>query len=176
MVVGCLWVGLGRRFWILVVWLGVGGDDEPGPTVGLLGGAQRPPGLCVAVVACMDARVNVDGILGLSEGDAHVIRNAGGVISEDTIRSLAISQRLLGTTEIILIHHADCCGMRTFSDELFKTQIETDSDASSEYAAAVKALDHFQGTVDHNAIIFLAPLGKGVPPAGDVATLRSVLR
>ncbi len=90
------------------------------------GDLPMPPGLGVAVVACMDARVNVYGILGLSEGDAHVIRNAGGVISEDTIRSLAISQRLLGTTELILIHHADC-GMRTFSDEQFKTQIETDT-------------------------------------------------
>jgi len=71
------------------------------------GDLPMPPGLAVAVVACMDARVNIYGILGLSEGDAHVIRNAGGVISEDTIRSLAISQRLLGTTELILIHHAD---------------------------------------------------------------------
>ena len=79
----------------------------------------------MAVVACMDARVNIYGILELSEGDAHVIRNAGGVISEDTIRSLAISQRLLGTTELILIHHAD--SMRTFGDEQFKAQIETDT-------------------------------------------------
>ena len=90
------------------------------------GDLPMPPGLGVAVVACMDARINVYGILGLSEGDAHVIRNAGGIISEDTIRSLAISQRLLGTTELILIHHVDC-GMRTFSDEQFKAQIETDT-------------------------------------------------
>ncbi len=90
------------------------------------GDLPMPPGLGVAVVACMDARVNVYGILGLSEGDAHVIRNAGGVISEDVIRSLAISQRLLGTTELILIHHADC-GMRTFGDEQFKAQIEADT-------------------------------------------------
>jgi carbonic anhydrase len=90
------------------------------------GDLPMPPGLGVAVVACMDARVNIYGILGLSEGDAHVIRNAGGVISEDTIRSLAISQRLLGTTELILIHHADC-GMRTFGDEQFQAQIETET-------------------------------------------------
>ncbi len=90
------------------------------------GHLPMPPALGVAVVACMDARVNVYGILGLSEGDAHVIRNAGGVITEDTIRSLAISQRLLGTTELILIHHADC-GMRTFGDDQFKAQIETDT-------------------------------------------------
>lgn len=74
----------------------------------------------------MDVRVNVYGILRLSEGDAYVICNAGGVISEDIIRSLAISERLLGTTELILIHHADC-GMRTFGDEQFKAQIETDT-------------------------------------------------
>ncbi|MGH3327485.1 MAG: beta-class carbonic anhydrase [Streptomycetales bacterium] len=84
-----------------------------------------PPGLGVAVVACMDARLNVYGILGLSEGDAHVIRNAGGVVTDDVIRSLAISQRLLGTREVLLIHHADC-GMRSFRDEAFKAQIEAD--------------------------------------------------
>lgn len=85
-----------------------------------------PPRLGVAVIACMDARVNVYGILGLTEGDAHVIRNAGGVVTDDAIRSLAISQRLLGTTEIVLIHHGDC-GMRTFTDEAFKAQIESDT-------------------------------------------------
>src|SRR5436190_9400260 len=84
------------------------------------------PAKHVAVVACMDARVNPFGILGLSEGDAHVIRNAGGVVSEDVIRSLAISQRLLGTREIILIHHTDC-GMLTFKDDDVKDQIEQDT-------------------------------------------------
>jgi carbonic anhydrase len=75
-----------------------------------------PPGKQVAVVACMDARLNVYGLLGLREGEAHVIRNAGGVVTDDVIRSLTISQRLLGTREIILIHHADC-GMLTFTDD-----------------------------------------------------------
>jgi carbonic anhydrase len=75
-----------------------------------------PPSKGVAVVACMDARLNVYAILGLNEGEAHVIRNAGGVVTDDEIRSLAISQRLLGTTEIILIHHTDC-GMLTFQEE-----------------------------------------------------------
>jgi carbonic anhydrase len=79
----------------------------------------------VAVVACMDARLNVYGMLGLQEGDAHVISNAGGVITDDEIRSLAISQRLLGTREIILIHHTDC-GMLTFSDDELKQQIQDD--------------------------------------------------
>jgi carbonic anhydrase len=75
------------------------------------------------VVACMDARLNVYGILGLGDGEAHVIRNAGGVITDDEIRSLAISQRLLGTSEIILIHHTDC-GMLTFTDDAFKRSIQ----------------------------------------------------
>jgi carbonic anhydrase len=82
-----------------------------------------PPAKHVAVVACMDARINVYGVLGLADGEAHVIRNAGGVITEDEIRSLAISQRLLGTREIILIHHTDC-GMLTFTDDDFKKSIQ----------------------------------------------------
>jgi carbonic anhydrase len=84
-----------------------------------------PPAKAVAVVACMDARLDVHKILGLEEGDAHVIRNAGGVITDDEIRSLTISQRLLGTQEIILIHHTDC-GMLTFSDDELKAQIHED--------------------------------------------------
>jgi carbonic anhydrase len=93
-----------------------------------------PPGKKVAVVACMDARLNVYGALGLSEGDAHVIRNAGGVVTDDEIRSLAISQRLLGTEEIILIHHTDC-GMLTFTDDEFKASIEADTGIKPEWAA-----------------------------------------
>jgi carbonic anhydrase len=89
------------------------------------GDLPLPPARGVAVVACMDARLDVHKILGLEEGDAHVIRNAGGVITDDEIRSLAISQRLLGTTEIILIHHTDC-GMLTFSDDELKRQIQED--------------------------------------------------
>jgi carbonic anhydrase len=86
------------------------------------GDLPLPPARGVAVVACMDARLDVHKILGLGEGDAHVIRNAGGVITDDEIRSLTISQRLLGTREIVLIHHTDC-GMLTFSDEELKAQI-----------------------------------------------------
>jgi carbonic anhydrase len=89
------------------------------------GDLPLPPAKGVAVVACMDARLNVYGMLGLQEGDAHVIRNAGGVITDDEIRSLAISQRLLGTREIVLIHHTDC-GMLTFSDDEVKQQIQED--------------------------------------------------
>ena len=89
------------------------------------GDLPLPPARKVAVLACMDARLNPYGLLGLSEGDAHVIRNAGGVVTADELRSLAISQRLLGTTEIILIHHTDC-GMLTFTDDEFKTAIQAE--------------------------------------------------
>ena len=85
-----------------------------------------PPAKRVAIVACMDARLNPYALLGLSEGDAHVIRNAGGVITDDEIRSLAISQRLLGTEEIMLIHHTDC-GMLTFSDDDFRRQVQEET-------------------------------------------------
>jgi carbonic anhydrase len=93
-----------------------------------------PPARKVAVIACMDARLNVYGILGLTEGDAHVIRNAGGAVTDDTIRSLAISQRLLGTEEIILIHHTGC-GMLTFTDDDFRRSIEEDTGIRPAWAA-----------------------------------------
>jgi carbonic anhydrase len=93
-----------------------------------------PPSGQLAVVACMDARLNVYGILGLAEGQAHVIRNAGGVITDDEIRSLCISQRLLGTREIILIHHTDC-GMLTFTDDDFKAAIQADTGIKPPWAA-----------------------------------------
>ena len=90
------------------------------------GGKPMPPAKKVAIVACMDARIETGRLLGLEEGDAHVIRNAGGVVTDDVIRSLAISQRLLGTTEIVLVHHTDC-GMLTFKDDGLKAQIEEDT-------------------------------------------------
>ena len=93
-----------------------------------------PPSKGVAVVACMDARLNPYGILGLQEGEAHVIRNAGGVVTDDEIRSLTISQRLLGTSEIILIHHTDC-GMLTFTDDAFKKSIQDETGIKPEWAA-----------------------------------------
>jgi carbonic anhydrase len=93
-----------------------------------------PPSKHVAVVACMDARLNVYAILGLGAGEAHVIRNAGGVVTDDEIRSLAISQRLLGTEEIILIHHTDC-GMLTFTDDDFKSTIQQETGIKPEWAA-----------------------------------------
>jgi carbonic anhydrase len=98
------------------------------------GDLPLPPAKKVAVVACMDARLNPYAALGLKEGDAHVIRNAGGVVTDDEIRSLAISQRLLGTEEIILIHHTDC-GMLTFTDDAFKAQVQAETGIKPEWAA-----------------------------------------
>jgi carbonic anhydrase len=103
-----------------------------------------PPAKKVAVVACMDARISVYGALGLSEGDAHVIRNAGGVVTDDAIRSLAISQRLLGTEEIILIHHTGC-GMLTFRDDDFRDAIEKDTGIRPAWAA--EAFGDLEGDV-----------------------------
>ena len=97
------------------------------------GDLPLPPGRKVAIVACMDARLNPYGLLGLSEGDAHIIRNAGGAVTPDVIRSLAISQRLLGTEEIVLIHHTDC-GMLTFSDDQFRSSVEQDTGIRPEWA------------------------------------------
>ena len=93
-----------------------------------------PPSQQVAVVACMDARLDVYRILGLKPGEAHVIRNAGGVVTDDAIRSLTISQRLLGTREIILIHHTDC-GMLTFTDDDFKAAIQADTGIKPPWSA-----------------------------------------
>ena len=90
------------------------------------GDLSPAPAFRVAVVACMDARINVYAILGLEEGEAHVIRNAGGAVTEDVIRSLSISQRLLGTEEIALIHHTGC-GMLTFTDDEFRAAVEHDT-------------------------------------------------
>ena len=98
------------------------------------GGLPMPPARKVAVVACMDARLDPQKVLGLAEGDGHVIRNAGGVVTDDTIRSLAISQRLLGTQEIILIHHSDC-GMLTFTDDDFRRGIQDETGLKPGWAA-----------------------------------------
>lgn len=98
------------------------------------GDLPLPPARKVAIVACMDARLNLYALLGLTEGDAHIIRNAGGVITDDQIRSLAISQRLLGTEEVMLIHHTGC-GMLTFSDDVFREQIRAETGIEPPWAA-----------------------------------------
>ena len=108
------------------------------------GDLPLPPAKKVAVVACMDARLDPQKVLGLGEGDAHVIRNAGGVVTDDEIRSLSISQRLLGTEEIILIHHTDC-GMLTFTDDQYAAQLESDTGAKPEWDA--NCFDDLEGDV-----------------------------
>lgn len=108
------------------------------------GDLAMPPAKRVAVLACMDARIDVHKILGLHEGEAHVIRNAGGVATDDAIRSLTISQRLLGTDEIILIHHTDC-GMLTFKDDDVKKKIE--SEVGIKPAFALEAFDNLEDDV-----------------------------
>ena len=97
------------------------------------GDLPMPPAKRTVIVACMDARIETGRLLGLEEGDAHVIRNAGGVVSEDVLRSLVISQRLLGTEEIILIHHTDC-GMVTFQDDAVKDDIEAETGIRPSFA------------------------------------------
>ena len=92
------------------------------------------PRLKLAVLACMDARISVYGLLGLRKGDAHVIRNAGGAVTDDAIRSLSVSQHLLGTREIVLIHHDDC-GMRKFTDTEFARRLETQTGIRPGWAA-----------------------------------------
>ncbi|WP_189171361.1 beta-class carbonic anhydrase [Pilimelia anulata] len=98
------------------------------------GDLPLPPARGVAVVACMDARLDPHRLLGLAEGDAHVIRNAGGVVTADVLRSLAISQRLLGTGEIVLLHHTDC-GMLTFTDDELKAGIVADTGLKPAWAS-----------------------------------------
>ena len=103
-----------------------------------------PPALSMAVVACMDARLDTHKLLGIQEGDAHVIRNAGGVVTDDVIRSLVISQRLLGTREVVLIHHSDC-GMLTFRDDAVKDAIQTDTGLRPSFA--MEAFGDLEGDV-----------------------------
>ena len=98
------------------------------------GSLSMPPSRRLAVVACMDARLDVYALLGLGTGEAHVIRNAGGVVTDDVIRSLAISQRLLGTDEIVLIHHTDC-GMLTFTDDTFRRTVQDETGIKPPWAA-----------------------------------------
>ena len=107
-------------------------------------GLAAPPSLNMAVVACMDARLDTHKLLGIQEGDAHVIRNAGGVVTDDVIRSLVISQRLLGTQEVVLIHHTDC-GMMTFRDDDVKDEIQADTGLRP--AFAMEAFGDLEGDV-----------------------------
>ncbi len=109
-------------------------ENNDAYAAGFAGPLPLPPSKHLAVLACMDARIDVHAVLGLAEGEAHVIRNAGGVATEDALRSLTISQRLLGTTEIVLIHHTDC-GMLTFTDDAFKDSIQAETGIRPAWAA-----------------------------------------
>ncbi|HEY1420687.1 MAG TPA: carbonic anhydrase [Candidatus Dormibacteraeota bacterium] len=111
------------------------------------GDLPMPPAKHLAVLACMDARLDVHKILGLQEGEAHVIRNAGGVATDDAIRSLTISQRLLGTKEIVLLHHTDC-GMLTFKDDDVKAKIEKEVGIRPQFA--LEAFDSLEGDVEQS--------------------------
>jgi carbonic anhydrase len=108
------------------------------------GNLPMPPAKKIAIVACMDARLETGALLGLEEGDAHVIRNAGGVVTDDVIRSLTISQRLLGTREIMLIHHTDC-GMLTFTDAELKEAIQNETGIRPPFA--MDAFSDLEGDV-----------------------------
>jgi carbonic anhydrase len=127
------------------------------------GSLPLPPARQLAVLACMDARLDPAKVLGLEEGDAHVIRNAGGVATDDAIRSLVISQRLLGTGAIVLIHHTDC-GMETFQDDAVKDQIEADTGIRPSFAleAFPKAEDDVRQTA---ARILASPF---IPDKSDI--------
>ncbi len=122
-----------------------------------------PPARGLAVIACMDARLDVYAILGLGSGEAHVIRNAGGVVTDDVIRSLTISQRLLGTSEIVLIHHTDC-GMLTFTDDAFKAQVEADTGLRPPWA--VEAFADLDGDVRQSIARLKA--SRFVPHTGQI--------
>jgi carbonic anhydrase len=128
------------------------------------GGLPMPPGKQVAVVACMDARLNVYGMLGLAEGDAHVIRNAGGVVTDDVLRSLLISQRLLGTREVVLIHHTDC-GMLTFTDDEVRSAVQADTGLKPPFA--LEAFDDLDTDV-HQSIARI----KASPFVPDKGSIR----
>ena len=138
------------------------------------GDAPLPPALGLAVVACMDARLDTHALLGIGVGDAHVIRNAGGVVTDDAIRSLTISQRLLGTTSIMLIHHTDC-GMLTFRDDDVKDAIAADTGIRPSFAmeafpdldgdirqsiARIKASPFIPNTDDVRGFVYDCATGK----------------
>jgi carbonic anhydrase len=139
-----------------------------------LGHLPMPPARGLAVVACMDARLTVEQVLGLKTGDAHVIRNAGGILTEDAVRSLVISHYLLGTREIMFIHHTDC-GMLTFSDD------SLEADLRRKTGAAAVAPDRFHSFTDLEADVRLQMdrarshpwIPKGVPIRGFVYDVRT---
>ena len=137
------------------------------------GGLPMPPKRAIAVLTCMDARLHPEKFLGLEVGDAHVIRNAGGRASDDAIRSLAISQRLLGTKEIVVIHHTDC-GMVTFTNEQLASKIKEDLDVDASGHDFLPFGDLEQSVHDDLAILRSSPLiPADIPIAGAIYDVRS---
>ena len=132
------------------------------------GSLPMPPARHVAVVTCMDARLHPETFLGLSLGDAHVIRNAGGRVSDDALRSLVISQRLLGTTEIVVIHHTDC-GMLTFSNADLRAKIQADLGQDVGERDFLPFTDLEKSVRDDVAIVKSSPLiTPGTPVTGAI--------
>jgi len=137
------------------------------------GNLPMPPGRHVAVLTCMDARLDPARFLGLEVGDAHVIRNAGGRASEDAIRSLAISQQLLGTNEVVLIHHTDC-GMLTFSNEDLRKKLKQELNANAEHIDFLPFKDLEQSVRDDVATIKNSPLLlKNIEVSGFIYDVKS---
>lgn len=137
------------------------------------GHLPMPPGRRVAVVTCMDARLDPARFLGLEEGDAHVVRNAGGRVSEDAIRSLVISQQLLGTNTVVVIHHTDC-GMLTFSNADLRTKLKQELNADADHIDFLPFKNLEQSVRDDVATIKSSPLiPKGVEVSGFIYDVRS---
>ena len=137
------------------------------------GDLPTPPGRHVAVLTCMDARLDPAKFLGLQEGDAHVIRNAGGRASDDAIRSLVISYKLLGTREFVVIHHADC-GMLTFTNEQLRDQLRRDLDANASNVDFLPFTDLDESVRQDVATIRNSPLiPKDIPVTGFVYDVRT---
>jgi carbonic anhydrase len=137
------------------------------------GNLPMPPGRHVAVLVCMDARLDPARFLGLEEGDAHVIRNAGGRASDDAIRSLAISQQLLGTNEVVVIHHTDC-GMLTFNNEDLRQKLKQELNADAEHIDFLPFKDLEQSVRDDVAAIKNSPfLLKNIEVSGFIYDVRS---
>ena len=137
------------------------------------GALPMPPGRKVAILVCMDARIDPAKVLGLEEGDAHVIRNAGGRASDDAIRSLAISQQLLGTREIIVIHHTDC-GMLTFTNEQLREQLRSALGAEASAIDFLPFSDVPRSVREDVAALRASPLlMPGIPIAGLIYDVRS---
>jgi len=137
------------------------------------GNLPMPPGRHVAVLTCMDARLDPARFLGLEEGDAHVIRNAGGRASEDALRSLTISEQLLGTNEVVVIHHTDC-GMLTFSNEDLRNKLKQELNADAEHIDFLPFKDLEQSVRDDVATIKNSPfIPKNIEVSGFIYDVRS---